>query len=84
MRNVQYFYDFLLGLTVTCFLISMEFCRCSIYTVLAFIPWILAEEKQLYQTAKENRWGGWEATTNSPGGPAKNVIKLFLLLLLLF
>ena len=71
-----------LGLTVTCFLISMGFCWFAICTILAFIPWISAEEKLLYQTANENRWGGWEATTNSTGGPAKNVIKLFLLLLL--
>ena len=52
----------------------MEFCWFAIYTVLAFIPWILAEEKLLYQTPNENRWGRWEATTNGPA--PVNVIKL--------
>ena len=59
---------------MTCFLISMEFCSFAIYTVLAFIPWILAEEKLLYQTPNANRWGGWEVTTNGPA--PVNVIKL--------
>ena len=59
-----YFY-FFLGLTVTgIFFISMEFCWFAICTILAFIPWISAEEKLLYQTPNEIRWGGWEATTN--------------------
>ena len=57
----------------------MEFCWFAIGTILAFIPWILAEEKLLYQTLNGNRWGGWEATTN--GLSSLNVIKLVLLLL---
>lgn len=65
---------FFLGLTVTWILVSMEFCRFAIYTVLAFIPWILAEEKLLYQTPNENSWGGWQATSNGTG--PVNVIKL--------
>ena len=72
-----FFIFFFLGLTVTCFLISMEFCWFAICAILAFVPWILAEEKLLYQTPNDNDWGGWEATTNRPAG---NVIKLFLLL----
>ena len=56
----------------------MEFCWFAIGTILAFIPWILAEEKLLYQTLNGNRWGGWEATTN--GLFSLNVIKLVLLL----
>ena len=56
----------------------MEFCWFAIGTILAFIPWILAEEKLLYQTLNGNRWGGWEATTN--GLSSLNVIKLVLLL----
>ena len=56
----------------------MEFCWFAIGTILAFIPWILAEEKLLYQTLNGNRWGGWEANTN--GLSSLNVIKLVLLL----
>ena len=70
MRNVQYFFIifFFLGLTATCRLISMEFSWFAICTILAYIPWISAEEKLLYQTPKANGWGGWEATTNSRAG----------------
>ena len=53
----------------------MEFCWFAICTILAFIPWILTEEKLLYQTPNENRWAGWEATTNGPS-PVKVIIKL--------
>ena len=56
----------------------MEFCWFAICTILAFIPWISAEEKLLYQTRNENNWGGWTATTN--GKSSLNVIKLVLLL----
>ena len=42
----------------------MELCWFAICTILAFIPWISAEEKLLYQTRNENNWGGWEATTD--------------------
>ncbi|CAH3107683.1 unnamed protein product [Porites lobata] len=42
----------------------MEFCWFAICTILAFIPWISAEEKLLYQTRNENNWGGWIANTN--------------------
>ena len=52
----------------------MEFCWFAICTILAFIPWILAEENLLYQTPNENRWGGWETTSN--GMNSLNVIKL--------
>ena len=51
---------------MTCIPETMEFCWFAICTKLALIPWILAEEKLLYQTPNENRWGGWEATTNGP------------------
>ena len=54
----------------------MEFCWFAICTILAYIPWVSAEEKLLYQTPNENRWGGWDATTNS--GASLNVIKLVL------
>ena len=56
----------------------MEFCWFAICTILAFTPWILAEEKLLYQTRNENNWGGWIATTNRRS--SLNVIKLVLLL----
>ena len=59
----------------------MELCWFAICTVLAFIPWISAEEKLLYQTSNGNRWGGWEATTN--GLSSLNVIKLDLMFFLL-
>ena len=52
----------------------MEFCWFAICTILAFIPWISAEEKLLYQTPTENRWGGWEVITD--GFSSLNVIKL--------
>ena len=52
----------------------MEFSWFAICTILAFIPWILAEEKLLYQTPNENRWGGWETT--SKGMNSLNVIEL--------
>ena len=52
----------------------MEFCWFAICTILAFIPWISAEEKLLYQTPNENDWGGWEATTD--GWSPLNVIKV--------
>ena len=52
----------------------MDFCWFATCTILAFIPWISAEEKLLYQTPTENRWRGWEATTN--GLSSLNVIKL--------
>lgn len=59
----------------------MELCWFAICTVLAFIPWISAEEKLLYQTPNGNRWGVWEATTN--GLSSLNVIKLDLMFFLL-
>ena len=59
----------------------MELCWFAICTVLAFIPWISAEEKLLYQTPNGNRWGGWKATTN--GFSSLNVIKLDLMFFLL-
>ena len=59
----------------------MELCWFAICTVLAFIPWISAEEKLLHQTPNGNRWGGWEATTN--GLSSLNVIKLDLMFFLL-
>ena len=41
--------------------------------ILAFMPWISAEERLLYQTPNGNRWGGWETySTHSRW----NVIKL--------
>ena len=52
----------------------MEFSWFATCTFFAFIPWISAEEKLLYQTPTENRWRGWEATTN--GLSSLNVIKL--------
>ena len=52
----------------------MELCWFAICIVLAFIPWISAEEKLLYQTPNENRWGGWDVITN--GLNSLNVIKL--------
>ena len=52
----------------------MEFCWFAICTILAFIPWISAEEKLLYQTRNENRWGSWDVITN--GLSSLNVIKL--------
>ena len=52
----------------------MEFCWLAIFTLSAFIPWISAEEKLLYQTPNGNRWGGWQDTTN--GLASLNVIKL--------
>ncbi|KAM7429678.1 hypothetical protein ABFA07_019499 [Porites harrisoni] len=42
----------------------MEFCSFAICTILAFIPWISAEEKLLYQTPNENRWGSWDVITD--------------------
>ena len=58
----------------------MEFCWFAIYTILAYIPWISAEEKLLYQTPKANRWGGWEATTD--GSSSLNVIKVVVFVVL--
>ena len=52
----------------------MEFCWFAICTILAYIPWISAEEKLLYQTPNANRWGGWEATTDRLS--SVNVIKV--------
>ena len=52
----------------------MEFCWFAICTILAFTPWISAEERMLYQTPNENRWGGWVPTSN--GRASLNVIKL--------
>ena len=52
----------------------MELCWFTICTILAFTPWILAEEKPLYQTPNENLWGGWDVITN--GRNSLNVIKL--------
>ena len=52
----------------------MEFCWFAICTILAFIPWISAEEKLLYQTPNGNRWGGWYAIAD--GLSSLNVIKL--------
>ena len=57
----------------------MEFCWFAICTILAFIPWISAEEKLLYQTPIGNLWGGWEATTN--GLSSFKVIKLVFVVL---
>ena len=50
----------------------MEFCWFEICTILAFIPWISAEEKLLYQTPIGSRWGGWEPI----GLSSSTVIKL--------
>ena len=52
----------------------MELCPFTICTILAFIPWISVEEKLLYQTPNEHRWGGWDVITN--GLSSLNVIKL--------
>ena len=52
----------------------MEFCWFAICAILAFIPWISAEEKLLYQTPNENRWGSWDVITD--GLSSLNVIKL--------
>ena len=52
----------------------MEFCWFAICTILAFTPWISAEEKLLYQTPNGNLWGYWQATTN--GLSSLSVIKL--------
>ena len=52
----------------------MEVCWFAICTILAFTPWISAEEKLLYQTPNENRWGGWYAITD--GLSSLNVIKV--------
>lgn len=52
----------------------MEFCWFAICTIFAFIPWISAEEKLLYQTPNENRWGSWDVITD--GLSSLNVIKL--------
>ena len=51
----------------------MEFRWFAICTILAFISWISAEEKLLYQTPNENDWGSWEVTSN--GLSSLNVIK---------
>ena len=53
----------------------MEVCWFAICTILAFTPWIPAEEKLLYQTPNENLWGGWYATTNGRA-PVNVIIKL--------
>ena len=55
-------------------MISMEFCWFTICTILAFVPWISAEEKLLYQTPNGNLWGGWVPSTNGRG--SFNVMKL--------
>ena len=52
----------------------MELFWFAICTILVFTPWISAEEKLLYQTPTENRWGGWDVITN--GLNSLNVIKL--------
>ena len=52
----------------------MEFRWFTICTILAFVPWISAEEKLLYQTPNENLWGGWFPSTN--GRDSLNVMKL--------
>ena len=52
----------------------MEFCWFAICTILAYIPWISAEEKLLYQTPKANDWGGWDVITD--GSSSLNVIKV--------
>ena len=54
----------------------MEVCRFAICTILAFIPWISAEEKLLYQTPNANRWGGWYAITD--GSSSLNVMKVMI------
>ena len=56
------------------FFISIESCWFAICTILAFTPWISAEEKLLYQTPNENNWGGWYAITD--GLSSLNVIKV--------
>ena len=58
----------------------MEFCWFAICAILAFIPWISAEEKLLYQTPNENRWGSWDVITD--GLSSLNVIKLVFVVLL--
>ena len=52
----------------------MEFCWFAICTISAFIPWISAEEKLLYQTPSGNHWGGWDV--NSNGLSSLGVIKV--------
>ena len=59
----------------------MELCRFTICTILAFIPWISVEEKLLYQTPNEHRWGGWDVITN--GLSSLNVIKLVFVVVVL-
>ena len=56
----------------------MEFCWFAICTILAFIPWISAEEKLLYQTPNGNHWGGWDA--NTKGLSSLGVINVVFLL----
>ena len=56
----------------------MELCWFAICAVLAFIPWISAEEKLLYQTPNGNHWEGWDADTN--GLSSLGVINVVFLL----
>lgn len=44
----------------------MEVLCFAIFITLASIPWSSGEEKLLYETPKENLWGGWEALPRSP------------------
>ena len=59
----------------------MELCWFAICMILAFTPWISAEEKLLYQTPNENRWGSWDIITN--GLNSLNVIKLVFVVVVL-